>query len=295
MTQADYMNQNPGSDVSEHRAAVKQAIIDGMPVTADVLADYPEFKKARKQKIPAAIPMEPVAETAPVEETVPTPPPPPKMTFEERQTAELKRIQDRQNEEVRKYNEQQDEEIRKMSARTDQELGINNDEAASYGRKQDEEIQKMQARWDTEVGKVGSEADDYNAKQDAEIEKMKRRWDTEIGRSAFGNGISSSAPVEQTEENILSQVEPADIIEENNPDVVQEENNPDYEFTPSELLKLHLSRSRQARVIDERYRANDTVSPNDQAGVRRWVKNPAKTDIEGIDTPQSMEPFSPPG
>jgi hypothetical protein len=139
----------------------------------------------------------------------------------------------------------------------------------------------MQDRWDTELGKVNSSSDDFAAKQNAEVDRMHKRWDDEVRRSDIG----SFAPTAQTEEEMLSQVEQLGELEGH----VAEFNEPGSavdEFTPGELLKLHLSRSRQARVIDERYRANDTALPNDQAGARRWVKNPAKTDIEGIDTPR---------
>lgn len=297
MTQADYMNQNPGSDVSEHRAAIKQAIADGKPVSADVLLDYPEFRKKRKfipRDIAQPSPVVESTESQPISVSPIAKPIERRMTFEERQNSELKRINDRQDEEIRKMNERQDAELAKLAGRADEEASQRFSSIDEASRKQDEEIERIQKRWDAELGKMNSVADDFNSRQDAEVERMKARWETEVNRSALGGGISSS-PVSQTqsEEDILAQMEQPGELE---PRVAQvnEPGSAVDEFTPSELMKLHLSRSRQARVIDEKYRARDVVSPNDQIGVQRWVRNPAKVDIEGIDTPR-IEPFNPPG
>jgi hypothetical protein len=287
MTQADYMNQNPGSDVSEHKAAIKQAIADGKPIPEEIMFDYPEFKKPRKF-IPRAIAK---PEPIPTESASPVPveipkPVERKMTFEERQNAEVKRINDRQNEEIRKMSERQDSELAKLANRAEQEASQRFSSIDEASRKQDEEIQCIQKRWDTELGRMTSASDEFNAKQDAEVARMKARWETEVNRSNLGGGISSSyVPQAQSEEEILAQMEQPGELEANVP-TYNEPGSAVDEFTPSELMKLHLSRSRQARVIDEKYRARNVANANDQAGAQSWVRNPAKIDIEGIDTPR---------
>ena len=44
------------------------------------------------------------------------------------------------------------------------------------------------------------------------------------------------------------------------------------------------SRSAKARAMDARKTAKKTVTTTDKAGMKRWRKNPGKSDVSGVDT-----------
>jgi len=48
-------------------------------------------------------------------------------------------------------------------------------------------------------------------------------------------------------------------------------------------LDRHLSRSRQARVVDEHTAAENIYKASNLEGVKKWMKNPNRYDIHGID------------
>jgi len=56
-----------------------------------------------------------------------------------------------------------------------------------------------------------------------------------------------------------------------------------------EKLKRIYPESRSLE-IDRQFRAEETVDPSDQIGLRRWQERPTRMDVEGFDTPDAREP-----
>lgn len=282
IVQADYINRNVGATAEAHRQAVSDALDAGEQVSEDVLADYPQFKKRMVQLDETNIPERQekiMMPNIPEEKSVPVDP--------------IQAYKDKQDAEVAKFKAAQDAEVARVKASQDAEIakfkGIGNSAISA----QDAEIARVKREQDAEIAKMNSTAVSYTQQQDAEIARMKREQDEAMARSSLGKGSSvsqqQSAPAEemplQSEEEMLSTIEEPGALEDRIPEF-NEPGTPEDTFSQDELLKLHLARSRQARVIDERYRARDVVPPGDQQGNRRWVRNPAKTDVEGIDTPR---------
>lgn len=282
MVQSDYINRNVGATAEEHRQAVSDALDAGEQVPAEVLEDYPQFKK-RTVQLDETKQEESMMPNIPEEKSIPVDP--------------IQAYKDKQNAEIASYKAKQDAEVARVKAIQDAEVakfrGFGNETMST----QDAEIARVKREQDAEIAKMNSTAMDYQKEQDAEIARFKREQDEAIARSSLGGGSSAfetypeqqSAPAEemplQSEEEMLSTLEEPGALESKVPEF-NEPGTPEDTFSQDELLKLHLARSRQARVIDERYRAKDVASPGDQQGNRRWVRNPAKTDIEGIDTPR---------
>ena len=113
------------------------------------------------------------------------------------------------------------------------------------------------------------------ARQNAIIDEELRQRDA-IFREE-GIGFAPDAVPEGNEEDLLGQIETEGELLEHVPEY-NDAGSPLDEFSPDELLKLHLSRSRQAQAIDNQSRNKNIAT--DQNGYRNWVRNPGKSGLQ---------------
>lgn len=320
ITQAEYLNQNPGSNAWVHRDAVKAALAAGKAVSDSVLADYPDL---RTSVSPVAVAAPPVVRKA--------------KSYQEQLAEGAKQYQEMLNQGKSEYSsmlgtaKSEQDSLHSAAKReldegaAEYQASLNEggsdqqsllDEAASesaaLAAEAQQELDEGEAQYNQEMTpgpELGSAVDDYHREMAAGAAEYERQFGSSGMESAeaaynqeqaeaedefnrkmnpeYSGSSPSYAPEQVSEEEALSQIETPGELEQVVPQV-NEPGTPEDEFTSDELLKLHLSRSRQAQAIDNRSRAKDTVFPGDQEGSRRWVRNPAKVDVEGIDTPQGM-------
>ena len=299
LTQSEYLNQNPPATAEDHKALVLAAIARGETVSPDVLADYPDLKKKRRRTKVVA---QPVAAQPVVAETsapiVPEPTPAPTRAPEKTFAQQVEEDSARQNaiidEEIRQRDAIfKEEEAENMADTQHMTADINSDISIQNAAL---EADKKTAREDalSDNAQIGIKSDSLfsdktfaqqveedMARQNAIIDEELRQRDA-IFREE-GIGFAPDAVPEGNEEDLLGQIETEGELLEHVPEY-NDAGSPLDEFSPDELLKLHLSRSRQAQAIDNQSRNKNIAT--DQNGYRNWVRNPGKSDIEGIDTPQ---------
>jgi hypothetical protein len=302
LTQSEYLNQNPPATAEDHKALVLAAIARGETVSPDVLADYPDLKKKRGRSKAVAKPVipeivEPVVALTPPATPMPTNPPPtraPEKTFAQQVEEDFARQNAIIDEEIRQRDAIFKEEEAESMADTQHMIAdINSDISIQDAAIQlDKKIAREDALSDNaQVGirsdslfsdkTFAQQVEEDMARQNAIIDEELRQRDA-IFREENPSFSPDTIPT-GNEEDLLSQIETEGELLEHIPEY-NDAGSPLDEFSPDELLKLHLSRSRQAQAIDNRSRNKNAAT--DQNGYRNWVRNPGKSDIEGIDTPQ---------
>jgi hypothetical protein len=248
-TQAEFLNAYPGATPADHKVMVQAAMSRGEMLSADILVDYPDLK-TKKKRVKRIISSKPQGVIVTNESKVMTP------------VVE------------KTYSQIVAEDSARQSAIIAEEKRHFESDANS------EERAPLTDGFSTVTEKTYSQiVSEDSARQNAIIDEEKRQRKI-ISDEENPPSLTQEIP---DEEQILSKIEgEGDLL--GNVQSVKAPGGSLDDFTVDELLRLHLSRSKQAQDIDNKYRSRNIV--NNQGGYRNWVRNPGKYDVEGIDTPR---------